>query len=222
MREIKEAIWLAISENIIKKTWFKVLSVLFVLVVGFVIYKAYFTPDITKGEIGNRTIWEDFELQAQEFERKSKTLDGVKEIENTVPAIDGSKIETVINYFFFYANASNEDLFISTINPELLNQDFPELSLQEKFRKIDESMNRISRNGQIDKIEVIRSLWVMESKAVRVVLDIYYKDLEKPVRINLIVKKVEQNHNHSENEIENDLPYIHSSVWDIIEMIEDK
>ncbi|WDV09264.1 hypothetical protein [Lysinibacillus irui] len=222
MREIKEAIWLAIRENIIKKTWFKVLSVLLVLLVGFVIYKAYFTPEITKGEIGNKTIWKDFELQTEEFEKKSKTLDGVKEIENTVPTIDGSKIESVINYFFFTANTNNADLFISTLNPELLNKDFPELNLQEKFRKIDESMNRISRNGQIEKIEVIRSLWVMESKAVRVVLDIYYKDLKKPVRINLIVKKIEQSHNHSDNEKENDLPYIHSSVWDIIELIEDK
>lgn len=222
MREIKEAIWLAIRENIIKKTWFKVLSVLLVLLVGFVIYKAYFTPEITKGEIGNKTIWKDFELQTEEFEKKSKTLDGVKEIENTVPTIDGSKIESVINYFFFTANTNNADLFISTLNPELLNKDFPELNLQEKFRKIDESMNRISRNRQIEKIEVIRSLWVMESKAVRVVLDIYYKDLKKPVRINLIVKKIEQSHNHSDNEKENDLPYIHSSVWDIIELIEDK
>jgi len=222
MREIKEAIWLAIRENIIKKTWFKVLSVLIVFLVGFVIYKAYFTPEITKGEIGNKTIWEDFELQTEEFEKKSKTFDGVKEIENTVPTIDGSKIESVINYFFFTANTNNADLFISTLNPELLNKDFPELNLQEKFKKIDESMNRISRNGQIEKIEVIRSLWVMESKAVRVVLDIYYKDLKKPVRINLIVKKIEQSHNHSDNEKDNDLPYIHSSVWDIIELIEDK
>ncbi|MBX8945961.1 hypothetical protein [Lysinibacillus sp. K60] len=222
MREIKEAIWLAIRENIIKKTWFKVLSVLIVFLVGFVIYKAYFTPEITKGEIGNKTIWEDFELQTEEFEKKSKTFDGVKEIENTVPTIDGSKIESVINYFFFTANTNNADLFISTLNPELLNKDFPELDLQEKFEKIDESMNRISRNGQIEKIEVIRSLWVMESKAVRVVLDIYYKDLKKPVRINLIVKKIEQSHNHSDNEKDNDLPYIHSSVWDIIELIEDK
>lgn len=222
MREIKEAIWLAIRENIIKKTWFKVLSVLIVFLVGFVIYKAYFTPEITKGEIGNKTIWEDFELQTEEFEKKSKTFDGVKEIENTVPTIDGSKIESVINYFFFTANTNNADLFISTLNPELLNKDFPELDLQEKFEKIDESMKRISRNGQIEKIEVIRSLWVMESKAVRVVLDIYYKDLKKPVRINLIVKKIEQSHNHSDNEKDNDLPYIHSSVWDIIELIEDK
>lgn len=222
MREIKEAIWLAIRENIIKKTWFKVLSVLLVLLVGFVIYKAYFTPEITKGEIGNKTIWKDFELQTEEFEKKSKTFDGVKEIENTVPTIDGSKIESVINYFFFTANTNNADLFISTLNPELLNKDFPELNLQEKFKKIDESMNRISRNGQIEKIEVIRSLWVMESKAVRVVLDIYYKDLKKPVRINLIVKKIEHSHNHSDNEKDNDLPYIHSSVWDIIELIEDK
>ncbi|PIJ97989.1 hypothetical protein [Lysinibacillus sphaericus] len=222
MREIKEAIWLAIRDNIIKKTWFKVLSVLFVILVGFVIYKVYFTPDIKKGVIGNKTIWEDFELQAEEFERKSKTLNGVEEIENTVPSIDGSKVESVINYFFFTANSNNADLFVSTLNPELLNKDFPELNIQERFRNIDESMNRISRNGQIEKIEVIRSLWVMESKAVRAVLDIYYKDLKKPIRINLIVKKIEQSHNHSDNEKGNDLPYIHSSVWDIIELIEDK
>jgi|GEM_PF-2205865 len=222
MREIKEAIWLAIRDNIIKKTWFKVLSVLFVILVGFVIYKVYFTPDIKKGVIGNKTIWEDFELQAEEFERKSKTLNGVEEIENTVPSIDGSKVESVINYFFFTSNSNNADLFVSTLNPELLNKDFPELNIQERFRKIDESMNRISRNGQIEKIEVIRSLWVMESKAVRAVLDIYYKDLKKPIRINLIVKKIEQSHNHSDNEKGNDLPYIHSSVWDIIELIEDK
>lgn len=222
MREIKEAIWLAIRDNIIKKTWFKVLSVLFVILVGFVIYKVYFTPDIKKGVIGNKTIWEDFELQAEEFESKSKTLNGVEEIENTVPSIDGSKVESVINYFFFTANSNNADLFVSTLNPELLNKDFPELNIQERFRKIDESMNRISRNGQIEKIEVIRSLWVMESKAVRAVLDIYYKDLKKPIRINLIVKKIEQLHNHSDNEKGNDLPYIHSSVWDIIELIEDK
>lgn len=222
MREIKEAIWLAIKNNILKKTWFKVVSVLIFILVGFVLYKACFTPEITKGEIGNENIWVDFELQTSEFERKSKTLDGVEEIKNTVPNIDGSKIETVINQFFFTANTKNADLFISTLNPEQLNTDFTNLDLNEKFEKIDESMIRISRDGQIERIDVIRSLWVLESKAVRVVLDIYYKDLEKPIRINLIVKKLEQSHTHSNNHEELDLPYINSSVWDIIEMIEDK
>ncbi|UZN01316.1 hypothetical protein OL548_34760 (plasmid) [Lysinibacillus sp. MHQ-1] len=83
-------------------------------------------------------------------------------------------------------------------------------------------MSRLSRDGQLDKVEVVRSLWVLESNAVRVVLDIHYKDLSEPIRINLIVKMLEQyQFNASEGETI-DLPYISSSVWDIIEMIEDK
>lgn len=222
MREIKDQIWFAIRDNIIKKVWFKVTSILFILLMSIGVYKIYLTPEIKKGVIGNESVWEEFELQTLDFEEKSKSLDGVEEVENSVPSIDGSKIETVINQFFYTANTNNADLFISTIDPEQVDSDFKDLLLNERFEKIDESMNRISRNNQLEKLDVIRSLPVLESKAVRIVLDVYYSDLEKPIRINLIVKRVEQFHSHSEGNEEIDLPYISSSVWDIIEMIENR
>ncbi|MFY0520562.1 hypothetical protein ACOMCU_22435 [Lysinibacillus sp. UGB7] len=222
MREIKEAVWLAVRDNIIKKVWFKVLSALFIFIVGFGLYKAYFSPKITKGEIGNESIWNEFDKLSSEFERKSKTLDGVEDVENPVSSIDGSKLETVINEFFYTANKNNADLFISTIHPDQVNTDFASFHLKERFNKIDEAMSRISRNGQIEKVNVVRSLWVLESKAVRVVLDVYYKDLDNPIRMNLITKRVEQYHTHSNEEEEIDIPYVSSSVWDIIEMIEEK
>lgn len=222
MREIKDQIWFAIRDNIIKKVWFKVTSILFILLMSIGVYKIYLTPEIKKGVIGNESVWEEFELQTLDFEEKSKSLDGVEEVENSVPSIDGSKIETVINQFFYTANTNNADLFISTIDPEQVDSDFKDLLLNERFEKIDESMNRISRNNQLEKLDVIRSLPVLESKAVRIVLDVYYSDLEKPIRINLIVKRVEQFHSHSEGNEEIDLPYISSSVWDVIEMIENR
>ncbi len=222
MREIREALWLAIKDKIIKKTWFKVVSVLTILLVGFCLYKAYFSPSITKGEIGNENVWKELDSFASSFKSKSKTFDGVEEVDNSDYAFDDSKLETVINTFFYTANTGNTDLFLSTINPEQIDADFSSFQLIDRLNKIDDAMNRISRNGQIDKVDVIRSLWVLESKALRVVLDVYYKDLEKPVRMNMIIKKIEQEHSHSNDKEEKDIPFVSSSVWDIIEMIEDK
>ncbi|MEB2280108.1 hypothetical protein LAV73_08880 [Lysinibacillus xylanilyticus] len=224
MREIRDALWLAIKDKIINKTWFKVVTVLIILIVGFCLYKAYFSPNITKGEIGNENVWKEFDSFAASFKTKSKTLDGVETVENSDFAFDDSKLETVINTFFYTANTGNADLFLSTINPEQIDDDFSSFLLNERFNKIDDAMNRISRNGQLDKVNVVRSFWVLESKALRVVLDVYYKDLEKPIRMNMIIKKIEQEHSHSnEKEKEEiDIPFVSSSVWDIIEMIEDK
>lgn len=224
MQEIKNAFWLAIKDKFIKKTWFKVVTVLLILIVGFCLYKAYFSPSITKGEIGNENVWNELDSFAANFKTKSKSLDGVEEVENLDFAFDDSKLETVINTFFYTANTGNTDLFLSTINPEQIDADFSSFLLKERFNKIDDAMKRISRNGQLDKLNVVRSFWVLESKALRVVLDVYYKDLEKPIRMNMIIKKIEQEHSHSnDKEIEEiDVPFVSSSIWDIIEMIEDK
>lgn len=223
LKEIKDALWQAIKDNIIKKNWFKVLVVILILIVGLLIYKAYFSPTIKKGEIGNESTWKDYDSLAKEFDSTSKTLEGIEsETENSIPGFDSRKMETVITEFFVTADMKNSDLFISAMNPEQVDKDFSQYQLKERLDKIDEAMSRISRNGQLDKVEVVRSLWVLESKAVRVVLDVHYKNLAEPVRINLIVKMLEQyQFNASEGETI-ELPYISSSVWDIIEMIENK
>ncbi|WP_281217368.1 hypothetical protein [Lysinibacillus capsici] len=223
MKEVKEAIWLSIKDNILKKVWFKVVSFFVIVMIGFVLYKAYFSPSIIKGEIGNENTLIEYDSLASDFDKTSKTLDGIEvEVEKSDSGFDSRKMETVITEFFSMANMNNPDLFIASMNPEQIDADFSSNLLKERLEKIEEAMRRISRNSQLDKVEVVRSLWVLESKAVRVVLDIHYKDLKEPIRINLIVKTLEQyQFNVSEGETIN-LPYISSSVWDIIEMIEDK
>ncbi|WP_447403089.1 hypothetical protein ACE1MS_22985 (plasmid) [Lysinibacillus sp. fkY74-1] len=223
MKEIKEAIWLSIKDNILSKVWFKVVLFFVVVIIGFVFYKAYFSPSINKGEIGNENTLIEYDSLASEFDKTSKTLDGIEvEVEKSTSNFDSRKMETVITEFFSMANMNNADLFISSMNPEQIDADFSSNLLKERLEKIDEAMSRLSRDGQLDKVEVVRSIWVLESNAVRVVLDIHYKDLSEPIRINLIVKMLEQyQFNASEGETI-DLPYISSSVWDIIEMIEDK
>lgn len=220
--DVKEAIWLAIKDNVLKKTWFKIFAVLFVLGLGFGIFKVYLSPTVTKGEIGNKEVWDSYEDVDSDFHAKSKTLDGIEvEVEKTESTVDSRDIETVIIEFFNTANTNNSDLFVSSLTPEQLDKDFSKYTtVSERFQKIDEAMNRISRNGQIEKIDVIRSLMVLEKGAVRVVIDVYYKDLAEPLRINLIVKMLEQYAFNASKGETMKFPYVSTSVWDVIKVIE--
>ncbi|HCG4536204.1 TPA: hypothetical protein NJY08_005058 [Salmonella enterica subsp. enterica serovar Typhi str. AG3] len=225
MSEIMKELKNALKKQVFQKMWFKILVVFLVVIVGFGVYKSFVSPDVKKGEIGNKSVWNDYETLISEFDDTSKKLDGIEasdvsESSENDSSFDSRKVESVINEMFITANIANRDLFAATFTSEQLNKDFFKYDISERFTKMEEAMSALSRQGQLDRVEVVRGIPLINNNSIRVVLDVYYTDLIDPIRFSVIVQYLEQNQfNDSEGETM-DFPYIDSSVWDMIEEIE--
>ncbi len=205
-----------------KNNWVRIGGILFLFVLGFVIYKTVISPDITIGEIGNKDVWSDYDNIVEQFSENE--VDGVVVQTTTAPtadvSMDSTKIETTVNQFFSAARGNNSNIFTASMSAEHVESDFLKYPLNERFSKIDEAMNRITRNNKLTNVEIVRSIWMLESNTSRIVLDLHYDDLSEPIRVSLIVKFFEE---YPFNVSEGDtvkIPYVHSSVWDLIKMIE--
>lgn len=223
MNEIINEFKKAFMDQVLKKTWFKVVAVLLLLLLGFVIYKVLVSPEVTKGEIGNKSIWTDYESLVSSFGETSKTLDGVEadvaEPSTSESSYDSREIESVLNELFVSADLQKTDLFAAAFTSEQLNEDFFQFDLSERFTKMEEVMNGITRDGKLERIDVVRGIPMINNDSVRVVLDIFYSDLSDPVRLSVIVRYLEQyQFNSSEGETM-DFPFIDSSAWDMLDTI---
>lgn len=209
--EVTGEIWTAFKEQVLSKTWFKILLVVLLLFFAWLIYFLIGRSPVTIGEIGNENVWKSYG-NVIELEKG--------DTEVTIEEINSEQIDTVINMYFFMAKEGNKNLFTSAIDNERLVKDFEQFPLNERFNKYDEAMKRISRNGTISKIEVIRTIPHLQKNTDRIVLDLYYENLSEPIRVSVLVTSYEQyDINQTEGETYQ-IPYISSSVWDLIDTIE--
>ena len=221
MGDIKKEILHALKSQVFQRMWFKVFVVVVVLVLLFAIYRVVINPPIPKGEIGNEQVWENYEDVADIF--NSLEFEGVeadKESVNELTFINSEDMATTINLFFVTANKGEQNLFTSTVSAEILEQDFFKYDLGERFTKIDEAMQRISRNGTLTNIEVVRSLPYLKKDVSRIVIDLNYQDLTEPIRVSILVKMIDVNKINSSEGETFEIPYIDSSIWELIEDIE--
>lgn len=131
-----------------------------------------------------------------------------------------SSVEAAISLFFSYAQHRETDLFASAVNYEQFQSDFFQYDVTERHGKIEEALNRISRNGQLEGISVVKSGWALEPDTVRLVVDLKYKDLNEPVRISVLVAGEDEY--EAETDETTKVYYVVSSVWEVIRNIEGK
>lgn len=131
-----------------------------------------------------------------------------------------SSVEAAISMFFSYAQHGEADLFASSLNHEQFQKDFFQYDVPERHGKIEEALNRISRKGQLESISVVKNGWALEPDTVRLVVDLYYKDLNEPVRIGVLIAGEEEY--EAETEEITKVYYVVSSVWEVIRNIEGK
>lgn len=129
--------------------------------------------------------------------------------------------EETVEYFFAMAKVGDIQLFPSVFMSEVFQEDFFQYDFSEREKKLNEAMQRLSRNGTLERVEIIRDLWVLQKDSTRIVVDLYYKDLPEPKRINLMLKHIEQAPpNQTGNGMLLDVFFITTSVWEIIDHIE--
>lgn len=214
----------ALKSQIFQRMWFKVFIVFVILLLIVVLYLAFVNPPIKKGEIGNEQVWQDYEEVAVTF--NNLEFEGVEfedaNGESPDSNLNSEELETSINMFFFAANKSEQSIFTSSIAHEILEKDFFEYGLQERFAKIEEAMQRISRNSTLTSVEVIRTLPYLKKDVTRVVLDLSYSDLAEPIRVNVLMKTNKENAINTGSGETYDIPYIDVSIWELIDSIEGK
>lgn len=219
MSNIKEEILYALKTQVFKRVWFKVFIGIVILIIAVLIYFVFIASPVKRGEIGNKEVWTDYEKVSTEFnEADFQGVESEKMESNS--SLSSEEIETTINLFFFTANQMDQNMFTGAIAPEILETDFFQYDIGERFKKFDEAMKRLSRDGHLEKVKVVRSLPYLEKGVSRIVLDIHYHEIESPIRISILMKQVKETRmNVGEGETFN-YSYIYSSVWDLIDDIE--
>ncbi|MFC0418054.1 hypothetical protein ACFFHH_21900 [Cytobacillus solani] len=72
-------------------------------------------------------------------------------------------------------------------------------------------------------VKVLKGMMVFEKDSIRVICDLFYEDRQSPVRVNIKVKKEKMEHlPHGDTDYHDisEYYYIDSSVWEIINKIE--
>ncbi|WP_079524072.1 hypothetical protein [Solibacillus isronensis] len=219
MKIIFDEIRKEISRLLKRNAWIKwVCLAIGILILG-VLIKAIFFPAIPKGDIGGK--------DSDTWQQMADLNDG----EITTVDFNISDLDSVINMFFMSANRMDDDMMTSVMTPEMIASDFSERNetgeLDKIFALYEEAMTRLSRNGTIDKIEVVGGNKMMGGKQ-RVRINIYYSALDTPVNIVFIVKKetdqlsISDYTGETENEeqVKYKQYYIDTSIWDMIDAIE--
>ncbi len=201
----------------------KILSILItfcVLIAGFYIYKKATTPAVPAST-------QDM-AAAQKVLAKEQAFtpdEGVTEEEfHEYLQERYSKPEAAVEYLFAIAMKEEVDLYSDAFTFEQFQKDIHEnRSETNKEELIRDIMKRITREGTLTDIHIIKSMMVFEKESLRVVADLNYQGQEQPVRVNIKLKQVELEHiEHSgeHNHVKNDFYYVDSSIWDLINKIE--
>lgn len=219
MKIIFDEIRKEISRLLKRNTWIKWVCLAIGILALAICIKVIFFPSIPKGNIGGK--------DSDTWQQMAELNDG----EITTVDFNISDLDSVINMFFMSANRMDIDMMTSVMTPEMIASDFSERTeageLDEIFALYEEAMTRLSRNGTIEKIEVVGGNKMMNGKQ-RVRLNLYYSELDTPVNIVFIVKKetdelsVSDYTGETENEeqVKYKQYYIDTSIWDMIDAIE--
>ncbi|WP_066297610.1 hypothetical protein [Bacillus sp. FJAT-29937] len=134
-----------------------------------------------------------------------------------------SKPEAAIEYLFSIALQNDVNNYPSAFSQEQLQTDLFERKEQDKEQLVKDIMSRLTRNGMLTSVKVIKGMMVFEKDSIRVICDLNYKDLKSPIRVNIKVKKEKMEHfQHGDNDFHDtsEYYYIDSSVWELINKIE--
>lgn len=123
-----------------------------------------------------------------------------------------SKPEAALDFLFGIAMLDKVDMFPDAFTTNRFFEDFKTTDGKSKIETIKEAMNRLTKNGTLEKIKIMKSKDTsLEKGTVRFVVDLYFKELEDPIRVQIKVQK---------NETEKQIYYVKTPIWNIIERIE--
>lgn len=202
------------TKHILPKKWFRLSLVGVLLFLGVVLFFTKQTPDIQPGTIDVTASEKQIVKDIASFYKEDSNEQSNENIQSYTTA------EETVNYFFTIARVGDSNLFPTVFLPEIYEKDFFKFTLDERLPKVQEAMNRITRENQLNKVEIIRNLWVFNKDSTRIVVDLYYEDLQEPIRVNFLLKTIEMHDSHEEGEHIDDVYYVGSSIWDIIRDIE--
>lgn len=131
-----------------------------------------------------------------------------------------SKPEAAIEYLFSIALRNDVNDYPNAFTQEQISKDLFEQKEPDKEKLVQDILLRLTRDGTLTSVNVIKGMMVFEKSSIRIVCDLYYRDLDTPIRVNIKVKKEVMEHNEHDQSDSSEYFYIDSSVWDIIRKIE--
>lgn len=126
-----------------------------------------------------------------------------------------SKPEAAIDYLFGISMLGNVNMYPDAFTVEQFFKDINDSENGSKIDHVKDIMNRLTKNGTLTNTKIVKKKSVGERES-RIVVDIYYKDLDEPIRVQIKVKK----HVTKEKGNKQELYYISTSVWEIIKKID--
>ncbi|ADC52114.1 hypothetical protein BpOF4_20594 (plasmid) [Alkalihalophilus pseudofirmus OF4] len=194
----------------------------------------YLTPNVeqTYSELNNSS--ESVSNFANAVYSLGDIYSDVEEGDNTLSPLEATSIQAEINeylpyytspesaieYLFSTANATHSDLFVEGLDPDVFIEALFQVRDPDKLAVTYDIMNRLSRDGTIEAVEVIRARRVLKRSQLRLVTEITYEGHE-PIRYGILVgeyKDTGENHGlgHSSYYV------VLTNPWEIISFIEKK
>ena len=196
----------------LRHKWIMRIAAVIAVLAIVLLLKVVLYPAVKTGELINSS--------TQEWTDTVNLFDNIKSGEVVSTSESSSDIETSLKLFFVGANESSLDMFSSVIDPERLSHDFLlKYDFDELISKYNEAMVRLSRNGQIESVNIINSNRIIGANR-RVVFDIKYEDKPNPIRANVEFKVIKEEESHDEETATYKQPLISSSIWSLIEFLE--
>lgn len=212
MRIIFSELWSSLKKSKLNNKWIKGITLVVLLLTIALGVKILLFPAVEKGEVAN-SLNEDWKEEARLIDK----IKNGEEVDDNGEYSD--EIETTIKLFFVASNERSLDLFSTTIDGEIITRDFIlKYDTSDLMSKYNEAMDRISRNGRIESVEILGSTIMIGTSKRRVVVGIKYLDLDEPIRVGLEIDTFKSEEHHGEDAFS--LPLISQSIWEIIEIIE--
>lgn len=190
-----------------------------ILFSGFAIYRTLAVPSVSNDKIEISTMVENLNYEMNMKKEGIETNKVSQQLEERY-----SKPESAIEYLFALSMLEKQDLYPDAFTLEQYSKDAFDTEATDREGLIIDIMNRLTRNKNLESVEYVKNMMVFEQDSIRLVVDLRYKDLSEPIRVNVKLKKVKHlitSTNEPDFEYETNYYYIDSSVWELIDRIED-
>ncbi|USK62185.1 hypothetical protein [Peribacillus asahii] len=181
------------------------------ILIAAIAYKAIEPSQVTSEEVSIEDTTATIQKEILSVEQKDEeVISAVKE--------RYAKPEAAVDYLFGIAMLKNVDLFPDAFTVERFSEDVKAPELGSKVETVEDIMNRLTKNGTLTEVKVVKTKNTFEKMTVLFIVDLYYKDLAAPIRVQIKVKESGYTGN-GENDKEQHY-YVDTSVWKILEKIE--
>lgn len=175
----------------------------FILLIGLAVgtYKLMVPTQVVSQDI-------NAEEQKEQLEKEIRLVDQKDDEVISTLKERYSRPEAAINYLFGISMLENVNMFPDAFTYDRFFEGIKASENGSKIENVNDIMNRLTKYGTLTKTKIVKKK--IKERESRFVVDLYYEGLDEPIRVQIKVKK------HSQQEIY----YVDTSVWDIIEKIE--